>query len=353
MSKQSQLEKALTGRPRTSKPRPGASIGPKPDGVRRTAERTAVAQIATIIDQASRAQPVNHVVAHNGDTIVDKHLSPKAGLGGYLSFGAPIGKLVDRDGRVLHSPVAKMAGESISLSLAAAKTSRVLSAGAHLLEVPAAPQSVKGLDFPAFPMRRLEFSTIEPAAFSLVDTESELEVENTVQITELAGASAAWDPDAMSHRAIRVQVSRKERLGDRPEIIAGRIMLAITQGIGRAIDAELMTALTATSPAQFDLGAAAALGVDVNELCAICGTGAAAADMAIENGQPYYRGVPVRLSPDLAGNLVAAWNRFAVVVDPDIRLLATRMDATGKVELVAWLALQALVPDDNFVWATA
>jgi hypothetical protein len=86
-------------------------------------------------------------------------------------------------------------------------------------------------------------------------------------------------------------------------------------------------------------------------LRAIIGTGGAGA--VADRGGLYVSGVAAETSDAVTQTVIAAFNRFGVIVTPEIELLAERTDAAGGVVLTAWLGIAALVPDAGFAWSVA
>jgi hypothetical protein len=83
-------------------------------------------------------------------------------------------------------------------------------------------------------------------------------------------------------------------------------------------------------------------------LRAIVGTDGAGA--TTDQGKLYAGGVPAELTPDSAGSFIGAFGRAAIVTDEEIKIIATRTDASGGLEVTCWLGLQALVPDKSKFW---
>lgn len=153
----------------------------------------------------------------------------------------------------------------------------------------------------------------------------------------------------MIARAVAFKVSRR-KMKERPgEHLASELLWPIVQGLGRAIDATLFTALENSSTTAWALGKAAEQGVPFEALKAIVGS--AGTGTQVIEGRLFADGIPAQLSPDLLGTWAGMWSRAAIVVDPDISVTVTRLNKNGALEVVCWAHMQALVPDPEMFWA--
>ncbi len=76
------------------------------------------------------------------------------------------------------------------------------------------------------------------------------------------------------------------------------------------------------------------------------GTGAQAVEGAL-----YVEGIPAELTADMAETFLGVWSRAAVVVGPNIKLIASRLDASGAVEVICFADMQALLPNPAMFWS--
>jgi hypothetical protein len=254
------------------------------------------------------------------------------------------------------------AGEALTLGEAVLMNSRVLQAGAHLIALPEPQLIDTKTGAPAFSEVPAGFRVVKPAPFGAISLTAG---EGTVTATALSGviAAAALDRSAMTQRAFRVTLPRSAQKNVGEAQLTAEALHAIALGLGRAVDAELLTALLATTPANFNLGNAAAKGLRFAELRAIIGNGGTGATTAGAELRATWRtmgaefvptpSLPAELSADMDQTLVAAWDRFAVVVSPVVEVLAERIDASGGVTLTCWADFAALIPDAGFAWAVA
>lgn len=158
------------------------------------------------------------------------------------------------------------------------------------------------------------------------------------------------DPDAMNSRALGFRLSRRQLKDKGRERMAAELVWSIAQGIGRAIDATLFEALAAQPANLWALGAPAAQGVSFSAIRAIVGTDGHLA--TADRGQLFADGIEAELTPDTAKTWLGVWSRAAVVIDPDIRIVVTRMDASGALEAFIWISTQALIPNPAMFWST-
>lgn len=158
--------------------------------------------------------------------------------------------------------------------------------------------------------------------------------------------------DALSQWAVRIEVPRSVQKARGFDQVATEIAVALSLGMGRAIDGELLGAVAAAAVAPFTIAAAAAAGVRWGELVAMIGTDGAGA--VPENGRLFAAGVPAKLVPVVAGTIVGAWSRYAVATLEEVDLLVERQSRTGKLVVTAWMGLQALLPEgEAFAWSVA
>src|SRR5690606_32912160 len=132
-------------------------------------------------------------------------------------------------------------------------------------------------------------------------------------------------------------------------IFAAEVGAAIVLGIGRAADEILLSALTAAGLADFSLAAVAAKGLAFSELRAVVGTAANGAAVD-DNGVLRAAGVPADLTPEMAGTIVGSFNRTAVAVHEDIRVIFERLNLNGDLTVTAWLNAVPVIPDKSFLF---
>lgn len=304
------------------------------------------AGLAEVISRAKRATAAGGHERSDG-TFVSRGPGI-AGINATIALREMLPEVVGADGRVTRAPVARPSGETMTVRAAAMANSRVVQAGAHLIEMAEAEVAGFGAE-PVLAEHPQEFSTIEAAPIDAVAlTGAGADAEGDVTASALPIASATLDRSALTQRAWRVEIPRSA-LRDRGEDrVAGELMTAVAVGLGRAVDAELMTALDAAATVGFDLHAAAAKGLRMADLRAVIGTGAVSGP-AVDRGELFVDGIPAELSGDVDATIIGAFERAAVFVQPELELLAERTAAGGLV-MTLWADFQAAVPDAGFFW---
>ena len=162
---------------------------------------------------------------------------------------------------------------------------------------------------------------------------------------------AKIDRDTFPQYAVRFDVTRQTLARRGREQLAAEIVAAITLGLGRAVEAELLAAIAATTPAPFTLQAAATSGGRFEELRALVGTDAAGAGVA--DRDLFAAGIPAELTGDAAGTFVGAFSRFAVAAYDEVEVLFQRTRRTGDLTVTVWMGLHVLIPDGEFAWSLA
>lgn len=297
----------------------------------------------------------------DGTFVTDANRSPLAGVNGALSLRAMLPELLDSAGRVYRTPLATPAQEQRTLAAAVMENSRVVRAGAKLIEI-AEPEFQGANPEPMLADVPTRFSVIEPAPFGAVALSATTDPvvtdtgfsgdadEGTLAASVLPVSTAEIDRGALTQRAVRFEIGRSVLRQHNDGEIAAEIMQAIALGLGRAVDAELLGAINAATPAAYTVAAAAAASVRFEELRAIVGTTGTGA--AADLGNLFVSGVPAEITADMAETLIGAWDRFAVTIEPEISILMERTRA-GALVATCWADFGALVPDAGFAWAVA
>lgn len=274
-----------------------------------------------------------------------------AATNGALSLRAALPEIKGTPSRPSVAATLRPAGEALTLADAVMANSRVLRAGAHLIALPE-PRLIETGAAPALAETPAGLRVLEPASFAAITLDG-ITGEGEVTASALADiiATADLDRSAMTQHAFRVNLPRSAQKDIGAEQLTAETMHAIALGLGRAIDRQLIGTLVAAATAAFVPGAAAAKGLHLEELAGIIGTTGTGA--TLDQGHLYAAGIPAQLSADLAGTLVAAWSRFAVVAAPSVDILAERTDAAGGMTITAWIDLASLAPDTGFAFAVA
>ncbi len=326
---------------------------------RRPAPNTANARMLQILHSAQQSQPSNFVVRPGGPgeedrVLISKHLSAVAGLTDFLSFGAELSSIVDEDGHVTLDPPHQDAGRTITVDAAMTQSSRVLSAGATLIQGAEMHQEIPVTGGGTILARSaISLSTFEPMKFDHVamdwDPETDPpEEEPELQLSPVPFKTQEVDLDAFQQYGVAIRLTRRQIKDVSPDRLSMQVLWPLIQGLGRAIDAEFFRALAGMALPEWALGDAAAQGLTFEGLNAIIGTDGIGA--ITENGKLYAGGIPARLTADTSSTFVGSFDRAAIVTDEDIKIVATRTDASGGVEIACWVGLQALIPDAGKFW---
>lgn len=312
-----------------------------------------------LIDGAQRALGYQEI-APGGDFDRATRRAKIAGVNGRVSLGREmLPALIDRNGRITRAPAARPGGDSMTLAAAAAGFSRVAAAGAHLIRLPEESLAVPAGGTSgalALQNRPAGLRLIEAAPFAAVALDP-LTGEGEITAAPLPMPEAKIDRDALTQRAVRFEIKRGLQKDRAPGELEAEIYTALTLGIGRAMDAELLAAILATNPTaytSFPFGTAstaAALGLTWGEVRALIGTAGAGA--VADHGELFAGGVRAELTADAAETIAGAWNRSAVVYHDMAEILVERRSAAGDLVVTAWLGMAALVPTPGAFWTVA
>ena len=237
------------------------------------------------------------------------------------------------------------AGQSTTIDAAAFLNSRVADAGAHIIRLP--EQTLIEGPAPVLADVPAGLRIVRPAPFSTVADGDDITASSLADVI----AEAKVDRATMPQIGVRIPMPRSALQGIGEAQIVAEVTHAITLGVGAAVDRALLSAIVAAGPAPFSFGAVAGAGLRFGDLRAIIGTGGAGA--AADQGGLFVAGIPAETSGAVSQTVIAAFNRFGVIVSPEIELLAERTDAAGGVVLTAWLGIAALVPDAGFAWTVS
>lgn len=331
MSKQEIIQRALVGKTFTR------------------ATGATVAGLAEIIELAQRQLGYD---AHTPIGAQDVTWTRKkiAGTNGTINLRSLLPEIVGSPSRPSVAITNRVAGEAMTLGQALLMNSRCAMAGAHVIALPE-QKLIAGAALQEVPAG---MRVIEPANFAAITLTDD---EGTVAASALADivTEATLNRDTMTQRAFRIPLTRSAMRDIGEAQLTAEVLHAIGLGLGRAVDQTLLAAIIAATPAVYTnqpvgtASTAAARGLRWSDLSAIVGTTGQGA--TVDAGQLYVGGVAAELTGDMAQTLVGAFDRFGVVVSPEIEVLAERIDATGGVVLTCWTDMQALLPDLGNVWA--
>lgn len=255
--------------------------------------------------------------------------------------------LYNKEGRLIAAPIGMPAAETIALDAAVIKASRVAQAGAHVIirDNQLSPIPVGNTGDMMMADVVSTFSTIEPAVFANVADDAEVTVTASLPIHR-----ATMDWSTAQSVAVRFSVPRSTQKQHEQELFSDELMIALALGLGRAADRLLLAAINATTPDAFTLAAAASQGLNVEELRALVGTNAAGAEFRTD-GTMVAANIPAKLTGDMAGTLIGAWDRAAIAIGQDVSLLAERTNKNGTLDVTAWATMIPMVPDASKFWS--
>lgn len=235
-------------------------------------------------------------------------------------------------------PVGTEAAMKTTFSSVLLESSRVSQAGARIILVNEADDAI-GIPGGGIALQRRNagYTVIEAANFAVVPDGDELANSALPIYRDLI------DLETIPSLGFRVALSRTEQLAYESGQLTDSTLVSIALGIARAADATLLSAIVAGNPAAFSLGAAAALGVEFAELRALVGTAGAGA-VTGQDGTLRAAGVLAELTPTVSETITGTFNRAAVAVHEDIRLVAERTNKQGELILTCWVNMQALLP---------
>ncbi|WP_157868700.1 hypothetical protein [Thiomicrospira aerophila] len=309
-----------------------------------------MATLAKLLEHGKRAV-ARPGIERNDTFIVDKNRRNLAGVNGAMSLGRDLMPVfLDVESRIYAPGITAPAGQQTTLERKLAENSRVIEAGANLILMPEKMTAIESGGVVGFRQEPGRFVTIEPANFQAVALDP-LTGEGEITAGAMPSNEAIINRDAFTQRAARFTINRatQKALGDGQ--LSAELMTAIALGIGRAVDAELLAAIVATTPAAFSLANAATAGIKHNELRAIVGTTGAGAQM-IEGGL-YAAGIKGEFSAATTATIIGAYSRAAIALGDEILFLAERTDAAGNLVVSCWFDVQALLPEPGKFWNVA
>jgi|GEM_PF-6043339 len=300
-------------------------------------------KLSEILETGKRQNQQNVVV--KGDrTIVDQHRSSIAGLSSYLSFKDTITDFVDDDGRISRTPLSKIGAEKFTLGSLIEKSSKVVNSGVNLITIPNEYKSHQTSNGTILTEHNVEFVTIEPANFTLVETDG-----GDAEISEIPIFTSQIKRDELSDYSIRIELTRKQQKSRKTDQLISEIIISIALGLGRCLDKEMCRVLNSLDLDNFNLQTA---NVNYSELRGLIGKNNKNPETSLrhESGKIIMQEVPSEICQDADTSLIAAWSRFALAIPSEVHLLVERTNAAGKLIITVWFGIQALIPNQTFVW---
>lgn len=283
-----------------------------------------------------------------------------------MSLRTPLPQIADALGGAsrIPTPTAEDAGQTRTLADEVLARSRVLRAGAHLIEIPTLPVSTQN-GVPILQDTPSGLIRVDPATFAKIaetdDVSDEISVtswagdesytpmEGEVTASTVPVSIATVDRDTAPAWAVRFTVPRVDVKARGMDRVLNEIVHAIAMGLGRVVDVELTAAILAETPSAFTLGAAATAGLNFAELRALVGT--AGAGGAVDRGALFVSGIPAELTDAMSQTLVGAWNRAGVAVLDDLEFSIDKRSIKGGITVTCWANFQPLLPDPSTFWA--
>ena len=289
----------------------------------------------------------NNVVYRGDEAIVDTRRSSAAALTGYLSFEDSVIGFINDEHRISGSPLSKPGAKTFTLKSHLENSSRVIQAGVNVIKIPSDLKPIQTNREPVFIEQEVEFVTIEPAEFTIIELE-----DDDVAVSDLPVFMAKIDRSNLSDHSLRYEISRRDQKDRKTEQLVSELLTAIALGLGRAVDKEICRSLIAAGLSDFSLAAAVNSGKNHSELFGFISSNTIAGPdrLRYDAGQLILDNVPAEYCKETEETLIAAWSRFAIAIPDGVDLSIERTDASGKLVITVWFHIQALIPNESFAW---
>jgi hypothetical protein len=300
-------------------------------------------QVANLLRLASRETAFSEHVRSDGTAV---RIPKQAATAGVISLKGVELSPPAGDTRSLRSDQAVPAGKLVLLSATLAQQSRVAQAGTTvIIHAPAPKAHGDGNGTIVLMERPNRFVLIEAAPFATVADGSEVQ---TTDASILRATLTFSGPSyGVSHNFTRRDISDYGF-----DSLAEQAMESIALGLARACDHAVLSAIVATDPGAFSIGAVASAGFDWSELRSFVGTNGDGAAVAAD-GALRAAGVPAVLSPTIAVTVAGTFSRAAVAVLDDLRVIVDRRGLHGGLTVTAWADIRALLPNSSAFWSIA
>lgn len=253
------------------------------------------------------------------------------------------------------APAANQRSERLTFSETLLAQSCVLRAGARLLAEPKS-KSLSGKNAAIFQRVPTGLIIARPAPFRS-GADPEIDPAVLTPLASIIADDQVERPDDLANYSFRVSLKRREILARPENELMELVLWSITQGLARAVDAELLGAIAASSPQMFSLGRAAAKGVRFGDLRALVGTsetgvgndaGPGYGDAA---GGLFVHSVPAELCAAATDTVIGDFGKFGVALGGNITVVIERTAADGSTTLTCWAAMRAVLPDAGYAWS--
>ena len=300
-------------------------------------------QFANLLRLASREHAFTEHVRSDGTAVQIPKVAATAGIISLqaLQLSPPAG-----EARAFRSEQAVPAGKLVTLSATVAKQSRVAQAGATvIIHAPAPKAHGNGEGTFVLVERPRRFVLIEAAPFATVPDGSD--VETTAAAIKRATLSFDGPSYGVCHTFTRRDISDYGA-----DTLAEQAMESIAFGLARACDHAVLSAIVATAPHAFTIGAAASAGFDWSELRSFVGTNGVGAAVAAD-GALRAAGIPATLTPVIETTIAGSFGRAAAAIMDDLRVSVERRGLLGGLTMTAWADVKALLPNPAAFWSVA
>jgi hypothetical protein len=256
-------------------------------------------------------------------------------------------------GNGIHALDLRPVGQTVDLDPKAVITasSRVVQAGAELIIATKPPAPLYGSHdgLVGFYQQPALVRAIDPAPFAAV---TDGESATSAATLPMRDALFTWDETPSAAFSVNVTRAQNIQLGG-GEDLRRAILESILRGLGEYLDSLLLTAISATTPAAFTFGLAAARHLKYDQLRGLIGTSGNGASVIGNGSLRAGPGIQAELTAAHADTFIGAFGRAAVAIWPTLNIHATRMDAAGSIQLTCFTNAQAIVPDEAAFWTVA
>lgn len=301
--------------------------------------------LAELFAEARRALTFREIPREGG--LEPIHIKKKAASLRTLNVTKTLVK-IDANGNLNTAPGANMAGEIVPCSTAIVNTSRAAKAGANLIFLPE-HSDPKFIDTGS--ATKVMYTQNFPRYFVNVDASEFAEIPDDADVPETVRPVFKGDikPENLRQFSVLHRVNHKEQVDRGGQQVADEILAAIVAGVSRTADRVFIETVLAASPEAFSVGKAAAKGARFEQLRGLIGTdGTGAAFRA--DGQMIVNNVPAEITAASAESLIGWFERGAVVIGPDLQILAERLNVNGDLSVTCWFSLRAVIPDAASFW---
>ncbi|MGN6329530.1 MAG: HK97 family phage prohead protease [Rhodanobacter sp.] len=258
--------------------------------------------------------------------------------------------LFDADGNITHTPAGALAGEVVTMHGGIIANSRVAKAGAQVILRTESTNTFSvgnTLADVVLEHQPARFVNVDAVSFATVAEDADAPAVALASVVKAADLTANWGAAKM--KAFSMELKRSDLHRAPVDDLLTEVMTAITQGLSRAADDVLLSAIAATAPDAFTLAALTSRGLRFGDVHALAGTSATGAAVGTD-GVLRVAGVPAELTPDMAGSLIGEWSRAAVAINDEVTVIFERVNPNGRLKLSAWATMLPIIPDPSVFW---